>query len=741
MTARRGAAFCRALAAGVLAAAGLAARPPATRAPATRAPAARAPAARSWTLASGGVTYRLAAAPGGRFTLAYFGPAGGAAWDTAAATASDELAGLADRPPAGGAAVPSDPGPALRLVADTALAPRPGVRELRFTFRHAALPLDVEARYTAWGETGVFTRQLTLRNRGTRPLPVESSSPLLAWTLPRGEYTQRVLHGGWGHERQVAAERVGVGARRLEQSQGRSTQGYVPWLSLRDEGRGVEYLADLAWSGNWWLEVERPPVGGWDAPPQQPVRARFGMRHDYGGALSVAPGEALALPAVAFTAAAGDLDDAANRMHRYQRAYVAPRSAANAPPLVQFNSWYALGDTVREVPLLRTADLAAEAGAEVYVLDSGWYNEQDWASELGDYQVNRRKFPRGLEAVSAHVRGRGMRFGLWVEIENVGRRSRVFRDHPEWCLSEGGRPVVRGERCQLDFAVPAVRAWATATVGRLVRDYRLGWIKIDYNVDVGDRFDPAPGGHAGGRLRDHLAAYYAWLDELRAAHPDLVVENCSSGGLRFDLGMLAHAHGTWVSDVVSPEASPALRYGCTLQFAAGLCNHWMVGENDRGEVRPGGDPGWWDYLFRIAMNGQFGISGRLQEWDPALRARAAANVALYKRVRATVADGDVYHLTPPPALERPAGWMALQYAAPDGGRSVVMAYRLGGAGAADTSLRLRGLRPDAEYDVVRDGRPAGRARGSALAAAGLPVALGAPWRAAVYEVTARPPGR
>jgi alpha-galactosidase len=163
----------------------------------------------------------------------------------------------------------------------------------------------------------------------------------------------------------------------------------------------------------------------------------------------------------------------------------------------------------------------------------------------------------------------------------------------------------------------------------------------------------------------------------------------------------------------------------------------MVGENDRGEVKPGGAPGWWDYMFRVAMNGQFGLSGRLAEWEPALRARAAENVALYKRVRATVADGDVYHLTPPPRPVRPAGWMALQYAAPAGDRSVVMAYRLDGPAAADTAFRLRGLRPDAEYDVARDGRPVARLRGAALAAGGLPVALAEPWRAAVYELSAR----
>ena len=148
-----------------------------------------------------------------------------------------------------------------------------------------------------------------------------------------------------------------------------------------------------------------------------------------------------------------------------------------------------------------------------------------------------------------------MKFGLWVEIENAGIESRLFHEHPEWCLPYDGKPWITANRCQLDFANAAVRQWATATVERLVSRYGLDWIKIDYNIDVGDRFDPARSGQSGRRLYDHLTAYYAWLDSIRAAHPDLVVENCSSGGLRLDLGVMAHTHTAWLSDVVDPMAS------------------------------------------------------------------------------------------------------------------------------------------------------------------------------------------
>lgn len=692
-------------------------------------------AAHRWTISSGDVTWRLATR-GERVLTAYLGPGGATArWDSVAGRfPSNDFAGFADR--AFGAAPGAVPrAPALRFVRAESSSPAAAVRELRITMRHAALPLEVEARYRAWGETGVFTRQLVVRNRGATPLALESSDPLLALDLPTGEWTMRTLWGGWGQERQLATEPVRHGARRFEQTYGRSSRGLVPWLSLRDEARGVEYVAELAWSGNWWMEVERHPDFNSEGLHDRPLSVRMGLRHDFGGALTLAPGDSLALPAVAVTAARGTMDDATNRMHRWQREHVIPRSAANTPPLVQFNSWYPFNDHIAIDTLLRTADIAAELGAEVYIVDSGWYSEEGWWAELGDYQVSAAKFPRGLEELSRRVAARGMKFGLWVEIENVGVRSRLHREHPDWCLSLGGRPLVKDDRCQLDFAKPEVRAWATATVDRLVKAYGLGWIKIDYNHDPGDRFDARgdAGGHAGGRLHDHLLAYYQWLDELRARHPDLVVESCASGGLRFDVGIMAHAHSTWISDRVDPKASLQLRHGCSVQFTPGICNHWMVGDTDRGVVTPGGAPGWHDFMFRVAMNGQFGISSRVHEWDAALRERAKANVALYKRVRSTIADGDVYHLTDPPPNVNPTGWMAIQYVAPEGARSVVTAYRLAG-GAATRAFPLRGLRVDASYRVLREGQPPRTLRGAELMSAGLPVSLDAEWRAAVFEL-------
>ena len=680
------------------------------------------PAAQRWTLHSGAVEYLLRRSGDG-VAFDYFGPAGKPAWSAPgpASPAAYEISGLVEGENIG----PDD----LRLVM---VEPTDTELELALRYRHRRLPLEIEAVYWVQGDTGVIARRLTLTNRGERVMHIDSL-PSLAWRLPAADYDVTYLWGGWGQERQLATEPLSVGRRVFTADRGRSTNGYAPWFALRDRDRGVLYMAQLAWSGNWQMSFGRDPGGDRIRPNQLALAAELGMRFDFGGALALPPGASFALPEVAFTATAGDLDDAANQLHRYQRSVI-PRRPAGDPLLVEFNSWYPFSEDVSTGDLERAADVAAQLGIEAFVLDSGWYNKKDWSRELGDYQPNLAKFPNGLQEVARYVRGKGMKFGLWVEIENAGIDSQLARAHPDWFLAYNGAPILKDQRRQLNFARPEVRQWARATVDRLIRDYDLGWIKIDYNIDIGERFDPPGDARTGDVLYRHVKAYYGWLDDLRAAHPGLLVESCASGGLRFDLGILAHAHTTWLSDVVTPLESAQLGYGCTVEFAPEVCNHWMVGDDDRGHVDLAKPAGWWDFLFRIPMNGQFGVSSRILDWSPELRQRAAANIAMYQRLRQVIDGADVYHLTAQPAHDDPQGWMAMQYVSQDARRSVVLAYRLGRSDVHQT-FRLRGLAAG-RYAASEDGRPAGSYTARELSTKGLPVKLDAEWRAAVIELTA-----
>ncbi|MCC6862011.1 MAG: alpha-galactosidase [Bryobacterales bacterium] len=690
------------------------------------------PASHSWILTSGPAEYRLRQ-DDQAVRLEYFGPAGKPSWRMttgrqAPPSPASDVAGMVEGRPV----APET----LELLSHQIRTVRDGVEELRLLFQQRGLPLEIEIRYATWGDTGVMTRHVLLANRGRAALRIESF-PELSWQLPRGEYELTYLWGGWGQERQVASESLQASRRSLVSQRGRSTSLYSPWFALHNRTLGVRYAAQLAWSGNWSMDFERLPGAARTPLRETPLDVRLGSLFDFGGALTLASGASRALPEVAFTTSAGDLDDAANQLHRYQRAYVFPPRPGGEPLLVQFNSWYPFPGKMTVAEMKRSAGIAAGLGAEVFVLDAGWYNRKDWSRELGDYEVDRTAFPNGLEELAQHVRGRGMKFGLWVEIENLGVDSRMFREHPDWCLHYDGKPVLRGARYMLDFARPEVRRWAHAVIHRLVSGYGLEWIKIDYNIDIGSEFGPAAFDRPGSVLFDHIVNYYQWLDEVRAAHPGVLIENCSSGGLRFDLGIMAHTHTTWLSDVVAPVPSLQLAYGCTLEFAPQVCNHWMVGDGERGEVKPESPPEWWDFMFRVPMNGQFGISSRVFDWSADLTRRAAENVKLYKRIRPVIDEADVYHLTPPPPNQSPEGWMALQYAAPGGRRSVLLAYRLARS-PAERVFRLRGLDPSARYRVIRDGSSAETLPASRLAGQGLTVRVEREWGAVVIELEAAP---
>jgi alpha-galactosidase len=673
---------------------------------------------RTWTLQSGGAQYRLRQSELG-IDVSRFAPAS-AAGATDAADFCPDLHGRVE-----GRDVSADD---LQLLDVREEAP--AGQRLRLTYRHRVLPLEIAARYAAWDETGTITRQLTLVNRGPRVLHVDWF-PSLCWQLPAAAYELTTLRGEWGQERQIVTEKLGNGPLRFESATGRSTARMSPWFSLRDPRTGLRYLAQLAWSGNWNLAFERPT--GDAAAAQNSLRVEMGLRGDFNGPIALAPGATLELPAVAFTVTSGDLDDAANALHRYQRQFVVPRNPANDPPLVQFNSWYPFPGKMNVADMKRCADVAAKLGAEVFVLDAGWYNKVDWCRELGDWHADRNAFPKGTAELAQYVHSRGMKFGIWMEIECLGDQSEMIKRHADWCLKCDGQTVKQGVRCQLNFGKAEVRQWALAEMDRIVREHDLDWVKIDYNVDIGERFSADDGTRPGDVHYRHVRGYYAWLDALRQSHPRLVVENCSSGGLRFDLGILGHTHTTWLSDRTLPKPSLQLAYGSTLEFTPQVCNHWMVGDDESGNVSLADPPGWWQFMFRVPMNGQYGISSRVFDWNEPLRKCAAENVAAYKRIRATIATGDCYHLTAPPARDNPEGWMALQYVEPAGKRSVVMAYRLDKSQPSQV-FHLRGLAPQASYRVRVDGEAKGRRSGAQLAVAGFAINLSDPWRAAILEL-------
>lgn len=244
----------------------------------------------------------------------------------------------------------------------------------------------------------------------------------------------------------------------------------------------------------------------------------------------------------------GTFEDAVQAMTRYRRLIRRP-NLDNASPSVIFNDYMNCLDgdptTAREYPLI---EAAGKLGCRYYCVDAGWYSDGPWWDGVGEWLPSKARFPGGLKEMLDGIRAHGMIPGLWLELEVMGIKCPLAQKLPDdWFFTRGGRRVVDEGRYQLDYSNSEVRAYADGIIDRLVREYGAGYIKMDYNINAGVGTERGGVNAADGLLR-HTRAYLDWLDGVFERYPELVVENCSSGGMRMEYGLLSRHSIQSVSD-------------------------------------------------------------------------------------------------------------------------------------------------------------------------------------------------
>lgn len=201
-----------------------------------------------------------------------------------------------------------------------------------------------------------------------------------------------------------------------------------------------------------------------------------------------------------------------------------------------------------EEKMIPMIDKAAELGCEYYCMDAGWYAEGSWFDSVGDWKEQKKRFPNGIAKVFDYVRSKGMIPGIWLEIEVMGVQCPILDQFDDECffMRHGKRVVNRG-RYQFDFRNKKVREFASSVIDRLVTEYGAGYIKLDYNITPGVGTEVAADSFGDGLL-EHNRAYLNWIREIKAKYPTLLLENCSSGGMRIDYAMLSEHHLQSVTD-------------------------------------------------------------------------------------------------------------------------------------------------------------------------------------------------
>ncbi|MFF7216207.1 alpha-galactosidase [Streptomyces sp. NPDC008238] len=595
-------------------------------------------------------------------------------------------------------------------------ATQDGDRALRLDFADDLLGLRTTLHYETVPGTDVVLRWTELTCTGEDEVRLERFDSAAVNVPVQGGARLTYLAGQWSQEFQLKDVTLERGRFEMESTQGSAGHAYHPWLAVQDaaapaEGATPTYGIALEWSGNWRITADAEPGGA--------VRVRAG-RVPHEGAVRLAPGESLVTPRLACAFSADGLDGLARVWHRYERHLTGGRM--DRPRQVLYNSWEATGFDVDAGNQLELAKVAAELGAELFVVDDGWFTGRpDDTGGLGDWDPDPAEFPGGFDRFVEDVRALGLDFGLWVEPEGISPRSRLYAEHPEWVYRIDGRPatLVRNQLL-LDLGREDVQEFVIGTLDRLLNSHAISYLKWDMNRPPTERGRPGHPAGADPERQDldaaHIAGYLRVLDHLRAAHPHVTVEGCAGGGGRVEHATIARTDVVWPSDNTAPMDRLRIQYGYLHAHAPHTMSSWVTDAPGVFDPRPR------SLAFRFVNSaaGVLGIGADIRHWTPEQRAEAARWIARYKEVRDVVHHGEV-HLLGSPADPT----CGVQYEEPGGDRLVVTAWNTGLLDGAPlvpgraARLRLRGLAPDAVYADTATGT---RYSGAYLLHSGLPFA-------------------
>lgn len=559
--------------------------------------------------------------------------------------------------------------------------------------------LEIEYHSIMYKGTALAENWLEIRNGGSKTVIVERVDSFLL-SVPKAEYEWMYYTSSWGAEFESVRETLS-GAQRLETTKGRSSHGRHPWFTLfRDDGELL--TASAMWSGNWVFRLEPLADGGYEIS---------GGLHDWEFSKELSPGDSMESVHVAVALGSGnDLNTTSVSFARAGRNHWYPRNELSESLPAEWNHWWSYEDNhIHEERFLANADAAARLGLELCTLDAGWFGPTDagthWFDYRGDWDlVNTIRFPRGIRALADHVHGKGMKFGLWCEIEALGQSARLAETHPGFVAARNGDRL--GYVC---FGNPEVQEWAYRTLDRLISEYACDWIKLDFNLDPGAGCNRTDHGHgAGDGLFEHYQGYYRVLQRVRDKHPNVVLENCASGGLRIDLGIMRQTHTTFLSDTDWPEHSLQTVWGASTMLAPDVCLHWSwsewMGDHPQQTFDPRSPelkPHQLDYYTRISMLGQYGFSQKLPDVPEWVASRWEEHTRFYNEVvKRFVREGDLYRLTGQPKREgRGDRWSAFQYSLSEGDEHLIFVFRLHGAEAVRT-LHFRDMAKEQQYEVA-----------------------------------------
>lgn len=586
-------------------------------------------------------------------------------------------------------------------------------------------PLSVTEYIRVLPEYDLVEKWVEIKNTGKKgDIEIENAQSG-TFFLPKNAYELTHLSGRWGYEYQQNVTKLTQGLKTLQTKDLRSYGS--SFFAIRPEGEqeetcGEVWFGTLQYSGNWRVDLEKFAPGE--------LQATCGINF-WDQTLMLKPGKSFATPKMIIGYSSRGMEGVSQSLASFTREKVLYPSHRDQVRPVLYNSWYATTFDVNEEHQLALAKIAKELGVEVFVIDDGWFKGRvNDKGGLGDWTVDKNKFPNGLQPMIEKINAMGLDFGIWIEPEMVNPNSDLYRQHPDWVFHYPNR--TRHEtrnQLMLNLAREEVYQYLYTSFSNLLRENNIKFIKWDMNRGVTEPgFLSAPTDEQRAVRIKYVENLYRLLETLRAEFPEVWFENCAGGGGRVDLGMMARTDFCWASDNTDPVERTFIQHSFLNVFPANSMISWVTQEDWHGQKHP------LEFKFDVSMCGVLGVGYDITKWNDKEKEIASEKIARYKEIRETVHKGDHYRLVSPYENNR----SVLQFVNKPKSESIVFVYNLAeypNNAILETkrpkSVKLRGLQPDASYQIEG---VEGLYKGSQLMNIGIEFPLNGAFKSRIFKI-------
>lgn len=535
--------------------------------------------------------------------------------------------------------------------------------------------------YTVFENLGAMTRSVKIINASDRPVEIEKvySSCVEFHTH---DYELLTLYGKWGKERSLERRALAHGRQLVSSKRGSSSHHHNPFAAIVDKGAtedyGSAYGFNLVYSGNFAFEAEVNQFAG--------TRVLMGINPD-GFGWKLEPGSSFSSPEVVMVYSANGIGKMSRIFHRLYRKHLIRGKWKDIKRPLLINNWEATGMEFTGEQLVTFAERAAELGIDMLVMDDGWFGNRDSdRCALGDWTVNEKKLGGTLSEFIEKINALGLKFGIWYEPEMISRDSELYRAHPDWCIHVPGREKsIARYQYVLDYSRQDVRDYIFGEMYKVLSANKIDYLKWDFNrnlTEVGSA--QLPPERQKEVFHRFVLGTYEVMDRLTKAFPDMLIENCSGGGGRFDPGMLYYSPQIWTSDNTDPIERLSIQFGTSMCYPASTMGAHVSASRRTGYETKGNVALWGSFGYELDPN-------KFTEEDKKI---VKQQVGEYHKYYDVIHFGDLYRLISPSENPFRAAW---EFVSEDKTEALLTSVVMRKPEDRALFIKLKGLDPDKYY--------------------------------------------